>query len=388
MKRMNKLVAVLVALVLIVSTIPAAFAAGTTAKPGEQASVSFTAKNIYGLNGEFTFSNPSLISGEVSYTSNTAMMGSVQNNVAFFYGSAQSNITITVSFKVSASAKDGDKCDVTFKYETSDADGNMSSDTIGWTTKTETVTVKIPTEPTTEPTTKPTEPKPTTPKPTTPTTPKPTTPTTPKPTTPSATVDYTELNKQLALAEELKQDEHSAKSWETLQAAVKAAKEAKNSKDQKVVDAAAQALADAIKNLQKLDYTALEEAITKIETAIDSELLEGKFADLLEALTNAKELLGKADSQEAIDAAEKALKDALAALEEALAALGKEVEVEVEPSGDYCNISIHYVWPILFFISLAVNAVFVVLTVLYLRRKKKETDDTPLVNYDIADDAE
>ena len=66
----------------------------------------------------------------------------------------------------------------------------------------------------------------------------------------------------------------------------------------------------------------------------------------------------------------------------------KEVEVEVEPSDDYCNIKIHYVWPILFFISLALNLGFIALIVVYVvRRKKNQTDDTPLVDYDI-DDAE
>ena len=41
-----------------------------------------------------------------------------------------------------------------------------------------------------------------------------------------------------------------------------------------------------------------------------------------------------------------------------------------EPTGEFCNISIHYVWPILFFISLAVNAVLVILY--FVRRKKNE----------------
>jgi hypothetical protein len=79
---------------------------------------------------------------------------------------------------------------------------------------------------------------------------------------------------------------------------------------------------------------------------------------------------------------------ALADLEQALKDLvGKTEIVEVEPSGDYCNISMHYVWPILFFISLALNLVFAGVAVYLFRRKKKESDDTPLVDYDIGEDA-
>lgn len=375
MKRFSKIIAVLVALLLIASVIPAAFAAGTTVEPGKKASVSFTFKKIYGIDGEFSFSNSKMISGDVTYKAKTNMMGSVQNNVAFFYGSAEDTITITATFKVSASAKDGDKCDVTFKYETSDIDGNMSE----WKTAKKTVTVKVPTEPEqTEPeeTTKPSKPS------------KPST--TPKPTTPTVTVDFTALNKQMDKAKELKKDGYSAESWEALQAAIKAAEEARKSGDQAAIDAAEKALAEAIKNLKTLDYKPLEDAIAKTESFLTGETLEGKLGALLDALTGAKKLVGKAEDQASIDAAAKALTDALAALEKALAELGKDqiVEVEVEPSGDYCNISIHYVWPVLFFISLAVNLAFVVLAVLYVRRKKKETDNTPLVDYDISDDAE
>ena len=46
------------------------------------------------------------------------------------------------------------------------------------------------------------------------------------------------------------------------------------------------------------------------------------------------------------------------------------------------------IWPTLFIISLALNVVFiVVIVVAVIRRKKNAKDDTPLVNFDIADDA-
>ena len=53
----------------------------------------------------------------------------------------------------------------------------------------------------------------------------------------------------------------------------------------------------------------------------------------------------------------------------------------------FCNISIHKVWPILFFISLAANVVLVVVLVKKNGTKKKnQVDNTPLVDYDISDD--
>lgn len=368
MKKFPRVFAVLLALILVATIIPAANAAGTA--PGQKASVSFTFKNICGIDGEFTFSNPDIISGDVSYSEKTTMMGGVDNNLAFYFGSKYTDITITVSFKVSPNAKDGDKCDVRFAYKTSDMNGDMSEQM----TATKTVTVEIPDTPT--------EPKPTEPKPTQPSKPK---PTQPKPTEPSSTVDYTELKNQIAAAKALKADGYTAPSWQALQDALKAAEEALNSKDQKVVDAASVALADAIKNLKKLDYSALIEAIEKTEAFLNSDAMDGKGGALLDALLGAKALLNNAKDQEDIDKAASALLAALTALEEVLKQLGGAPTV-VEPTDDYCNISIHYVWPILFFVCLAINLAFVALVVWYLRRRRKENDDTPLVNYDIDDD--
>ena len=65
----------------------------------------------------------------------------------------------------------------------------------------------------------------------------------------------------------------------------------------------------------------------------------------------------------------------------------KIVEVEKLPEGDYCNIKIHKLWPILFFISLGINLVLAGLIIGFLlKRKKNREDDTPLVDYDIEDD--
>jgi len=71
----------------------------------------------------------------------------------------------------------------------------------------------------------------------------------------------------------------------------------------------------------------------------------------------------------------------------ALLAIQQGVGARKVPEDDFCNISIHQVWPIVFFISLALNVAFVVLAVIYVtRRKKNRKDNTPLVDYDIGDD--
>lgn len=338
MKRISRIFVVLIALILVATMVPAAYAADAT--PGKQASVSFTIKDVYGINGEFSFSNADMISGDVSYKITGIDNGSVTNNTAYAYSSKLSDVKITVTFTVNKSAKNGDKCDIKFRYETSDIDGNMSGDKPnGWYTLTETVVVKVAGQ------------------------------TEPKPEKPGTSVDYTELKNQINAAKALKEEEYTADSWAALQDALKKAEEALKSKDQSVVDAAAAALADAIKNLKKLDYTALIEAIEKTEEFLAGDLLGGKGTALVEALQNAKALLNNAKDQESIDKAAQALMTALTELMEVLEQLANK-PADKEPTGEFCNISIHYVWPILFFISLAVNAVLVILY--FVRRKKNE----------------
>ncbi len=349
MKRFSKLTAVLLALVLIIATASAVSAADATVTPGATATVSFYFENIAGIDGTFTFSNAGIMAGGASYSNTQTMMGSVQNDTAFFYGSALTSITINVSVPISAGAQPGDTCTVTFTYETSDLDGNMSA----WNTVSKTIAVEAATvQPTTPPT----------------------------PTEPPVKIDYTELNKQIDAATALIESEYTADSWATLADALAAAQEAQGSKDQDTVDAAAKALADAIAALVKLDYTALQNAIDSVESFLSSDVLEGKLNALMNALSDAKALLGTAKDQDSIDAAAKALSAALADLEEYLEGLTATEPVEsepteptepAEPDGDYCNIKIHYVWPVLFFISLAVNIAFAVLTILYFRKKKE-----------------
>ena len=118
------------------------------------------------------------------------------------------------------------------------------------------------------------------------------------------------------------------------------------------------------------------------EALDESDKLGTLWNKLLGALTNASSLLAS-DDQAAVDAAAKEIEDIIAQIKELL--LNDKQDVVKEPTGKYCNVAMHKVWPILFFISLAGN---IVLVVLLVGKKKKENqiDDTPIVNYEIGED--
>ena len=220
-----------------------------------------------------------------------------------------------------------------------------------------------------------------------------------KPTSPETDdkekVDYTELKKQIEAAESLTKDGYTKASWDALQEALAAGKEALSSKDQAVVDAAAKAIADAIAGLVKMDYSRLQEAINSADELTSSDEFMQLIKDLINAMNNGLGLLNS-DDQAAVDAAADEIFALIEQLKAMLAAFEAEdaeppvVEdpvddpVDTEPEGKFCNIPMHKVWPILFFISLALNIVLVVLLV--GKRKSKGVDDTPVVNYNIDDD--
>lgn len=446
MKKVLCIVAVLLALSLVLIPAPTASAAGQ--EPGDLMTFTYSHSGIYGLSGDFTFEDPANIIEDLNIDVQTTFTnGSLQNNKPFYYSNKPEDITITVTFKISKNAPHESYCNYEFKYDIADQYGDTelkvdSQKIVVYIPGLPTTPSTKPTQPTapstqpsqptqpstqpsqpgtqptqpgtqptqptqpstqpTQPTTRPTQPgtQPTQPetKPTSPTAPstqpsqpgtKPTQPGT-KPTQPlqPEELDFSELRKQIALARTYNEMDYTAASWANLMDALAKAEAALNAKTQDEIDAAAAALAEAIKNLVALDYKPLNDAISATESFLKSDALGGKLAILLDRLNEAKALLGNARDQESINAAAAALSAALADLEQALKDLvGKTDIVEVEPSGDYCNISIHYVWPILFFISLALNLVFAGVGVYLFRRKKKEADNTPLVDYDIGEDA-
>lgn len=413
MKKFTRIIAALMVAVLLVAFVPAAYAAEYKGNPGKSVSVTFSVSNIAGIDGTVSVSDPNGIvaSSSITGVSSGGLAGDYNASTGkiYYYGGANMvNFSVTYTVNLKAGAADGSSCTVTLNYGYTDENYEL----VDGRSMSHTVVVDVPETETTKPapdtTTQPpvtVEPKPdtsvqppvTNPVDTTKPAPVVTTkqPTEPTPSEPAVTVDYTELKKQIARAEGLDLSKYTAESWAKVETALQAAKNALSSQTQAGVDAAAKALSNAIDALVEIDYTALKAAIEKANTFIEDNKVANSAKALIDALSGAMGLLESTD-QAAIDAAAKELETLLAEIEALVESLSTtetivekvEVEVEVEPKDPFCNISIHYVWPILFFISLALNVAFIIIIVVYFARKKKnQTDDTPLIDYNIDDDA-
>ena len=122
----------------------------------------------------------------------------------------------------------------------------------------------------------------------------------------------------------------------------------------------------------KVDYSKLVEAIAKAKDMGKDNEVNSLWLALLDALNNGNNMLTSSD-QSQVDAAAKQINELIEQL------MGTDNKT--------CGITIHKVWPILFFISLAANVVLVVILVNKFNGKKKNrVDTTPLVDYDISDD--
>lgn len=210
-------------------------------------------------------------------------------------------------------------------------------------------------------------------------------------------LDYTELKNQLAIAMELKREEYTADSWARLEAAWKTAQDALTSaKTQNVIDLATEELKNAINALVRMDYSKLLEAINAADALRDTEGLEGLFMKLHDQLILAQQMLQSNDQAEVDKCAEEIIK-ILAEIASELEKLKNKEPVVIEKPGPvdtsdpkdlFCNISSHRIWPILFWISFALNlAAIVLIVIFFVLKKKKRSDDIPLVDYDITDDA-
>lgn len=151
-------------------------------------------------------------------------------------------------------------------------------------------------------------------------------------------------------------------------------KEALSSKKQSDIDAALKELTEALNAMQKIDYTALDKALADANAMGGDNKVNSLWLALADALKRADEVRRTGD-QAAVDA----LADEISGLLEQLLAN--------TANGESCNIGSHKVWPILFFVSFAVNLVLTFVIVKNVnRRKRNRKDSTPLVDYDISDD--
>lgn len=208
----------------------------------------------------------------------------------------------------------------------------------------------------------------------------------------SGNLDDAGLMKQIAIANGLNQADYTTESWQVLTEALSEANRALKGSDQKRADAAEDALRQAVASLVRVDFTALENALVSADALMQAGEMNALWGELMDAVAAGKEARNSGD-QAAADAAAQKINEIIARLEAMLQSgegpgvVVQEVEVEVPPTDDYCNIPSHRLWPVLFFVSLALNIAAAAVIVIYISRKKRtQRDDTPLVDYDIDDD--
>lgn len=211
---------------------------------------------------------------------------------------------------------------------------------------------------------------------------------------PSWRTDYSELELQIAIANGLNEYEYSAESWKVMRKAVDSGNTVlKQRYGQKSVDAAAEAIEEAISDLVKMDYSKLEAALGEVSDLVaENPDMHDVWGRLNVAAAQAKPLLVSGDQAAVDEAAAKisALLEERASYEvtreQPVEVVIQEVEVEVLPTDDYCNIPMHRTWPVLFVISAVLNVALIVVLIYVIMKKRNTDDNTPLVSYDIDDD--
>lgn len=206
-------------------------------------------------------------------------------------------------------------------------------------------------------------------------------------------LDYSGLEEQIGIANGLEYYDYTEESWEVLSSMVEAGNQRLgDAQDQSKLDAAAQDIQYAIENLVKMDYSPLQNALDMVYAKIDENPeLHDVWYRLDKAVDKARPLLVSGD-QEAVNEMAVLLNeimDEISAYDDTAVTpevIVQEVEVEVPPTSDFCNIPMHRTWPILFAVSAAVNVLLFAILGCVLIKRRNTTDNTPLVDYDIEDD--
>ena len=338
MKMFKKSIALLVVIVMVLAAVPAAFAVDCLA--GNSVTVSLNLGKGYGIDGNITVNDPDGIISKISFTGPTGYDGFIEptgSGYATYYSKINVSsagdcvITAKVTLKNDES-KAGKSATISFSGTTSQASEGSFADVAASASAKVTMTKPVP----------------------------------------EVKIDYTELEKQIGIAEGLTKGDYTADSWKDLEDALANGKAHLTSKNQAAVDKAAADLAAAIAALVKMDYSKLEEAIANGNGLIDGNELGKLWKDLFDAIANGNGLLGSGD-QAAVDAAADAIVKLIEELKKALAEAEKAPVIDCDHTGPFCNIPIHKLWPILFFISLAGNIALIV--VIVVKKKKEEEEE-------------
>ena len=368
--KFKKLAAVCAALTLtfvFAATPVSAATSEVTAKPGETVTVKlFNAKGEFGVEGEISYDNKGLFS-DVSVDSKGGLGGEMTSDAVFLYSGEEGTGSVKLKVTVKSDAQAGDKCVITFPYETADRDGNMVDSGVN------TITVKVEKKSSSDDKDDDDDKKPSTPS------------ATPAPVVKS---DLTEANRLIAMVGELNKADYTSDSWNALIAALNKVKALTVYTPQAEVDAAVAALQAAIDGLVKIDYTALRAAIDAAEALKSDSEFAALWNELLAALANAMANL-EGTSQEEVDASAAALADIVARIQAYLAGLTEApvVQEPIEEPVEGCGVPFHKLLLILLVISAALNVVLGGVLYKNMQNKnKKLKDGTPMVNYKASED--
>lgn len=316
MKFLKKAAALFMSLMLAVICMPAAMAVSdASVEAGKTASLTFTFNDIYSADGLFIVTDPSDI--VTNYTISVTVPGSaavsVKDNRLRIEPTGRperTSVAVVVDVTVKEDAAVGSACTVSFSGVYSDAKEEVGNEYDMY----QTAQVKV---------------KAAEAKPAATTTPATTTTTTVKPEETKPTVSYTELEKQITIANGLEKTGYTTESWEAVAQALSDCKTARKSTDQSKVDAAAKALEQAMVLLKKMDYSALRGALEEATTLSNAEVLDELWTELTDAAAAGESLLSSGD-QTAVDAAADRINSALEQINGLLDALKQPTLVEVE----------------------------------------------------------
>lgn len=205
-------------------------------------------------------------------------------------------------------------------------------------------------------------------------------------------VDYSDLEFQVAKANGLYENDYTKETWNAVKELLnKGRLLLEEGGSQAEVTETADKLDEAVDALVRMDYSRLEKALNEVYKKIDENPeLHDLWLRINIAVEEARPIMVNGD-QEAVNRTAAEINALVKELEEyapegGTGVIVKEVEVEVPPSDNFCNIPGHKAWPALFVISLVLNIALIGMMGYIFMKKRRNTDDIPLVNYDIDDD--
>ena len=244
--------------------------------PGETVTVKFQYEKIMGFQGRIVFSSPSAISKYTVTGDTLQTMPGSDGTIAGFGLAVVDQYTITLVLTVSETAKIGETVTVSLKgYGTVDGANDPPEDQWGIESVSLTIVEKL---------------------------------------------ETATLRDLISQAEALNPSAYTSNTWKTLQSALTNAKSAlNNATTQRDINAAADALRDAIKGLEELpkpptiDYSSLLKQIKIAEGLVEQDYTAASWKNMKTALTAAR-AAKSSTNQSAVDSAANALKDAINAL--------------------------------------------------------------------------